>query len=528
MSKIFGSLVFIFIGLAWLSPFHMNPWLTASSEILTFLSLFSLIIFFKDRELNLQKEHLFFLGVSIIPLVQYSLGIIFFFETALLCFCYLFCAGLCFIYGSNVKLEEIQHVKKNLFTLLFFIASIIALFGFVQFLGLERGIWFITPLNNSERIYSNFSQPNNMATFLNMGFISAIWLLIHRKISFFLYALISSLIIFCIFFSYSRVGLIGLSLILFSTFIYLIYKKYEKKNIYAILSSALLLFLIIFLKEEIIFIFNYFGVGLDSKFSLQDRFSNVGGRSTMWVQMLYAIKENPLLGYGWNQTAIAQINAANFAYHFEQTRSAHNVFLDILIWNGNILGSIIVFSLIIILLKFFSSKKGDFFLKLIIVIFCIHALLEFPQNYAYFLFFVCFIIGLVLNSNYNIKLIKIDKCFNLIFLFLFSVIFSFVIRDYLNYKFILINYTKEDYKNNIINEKLIVLDRLDTLLGWVLVEKNNINEINKIHNYSKFVMTAPTEYNLLNIMEIHKRNNLTKEFNEFCGYYVNLYKKECK
>lgn len=528
MNKIFGFLVFIFIGLAWLSPFHMNPWLTASSEILTFLSLFSLIIFFKDRELSLQKKHLFFLGISIIPLVQYSLGIIFFFETALLCFCYLFCAGLCFIYGSNFKIEEIQHVENKLFTFLFFISSIVALFGFVQFLGLEKGIWFITPLNNSERIYSNFSQPNNMATFLNMGFISAIWLLIHRKISFFLYMLISTLIIFCVFFSYSRVGLVGLFLILFLTLIYLFYKKYEKKYLYAIFYSALLLFLIIFLKKEIISIFNYFGLGLESKLSLQDRFSSIGGRSTMWVQMLYAIKENPLLGYGWNQTAIAQINAANFAYHYEQTRSAHNIFLDILIWNGNILGSIIIASLIIILLKVFSSKKGDFFLKLIIIIFCIHALLEFPQNYAYFLFFVCFIIGLILNNNYIIKVIKIHKIFNLIFLFLFSIIFSLIIRDYLNYKFILVNYTKEDYKNNIINEKLIVLDRIDTLLSWVLVEKRNINEIHRIHNYSKFIMTAPTEYNLLNIMEIHKKNNLTKEFNEFCVYYVNLYKKECK
>ena len=156
-----------------------------------------------------------------------------------------------------------------------------------------------------------------------------------------------------------------------------------------------------------------------------------------------------------------------------------------------------------------------------------HAMLEFPQNYAYFLFFVCFVVGLILSSDTNVKFFKINKNFSLMFILLFSIIFSLIIRDYLNYKFILVNYTKEDYKNNIINEKLVVLDRVDTLLSWVLVEKENINDTNQIHNYSKFVMTAPTEYNLLNIMEIHKRNNLTNEFNEFCSFYTKLYKKEC-
>lgn len=527
LSKFIGFLVFLFIGMAWLSPFHMNPWLTASSEILSFLSLFALIIYFREKAIDIQKKHLFLLGISVIPFIQYFLGIVYYFETALLCFCYLFGAGWCFIYGSNVEKEDLDLIKIKIFKLVLLVASIVSLFGFVQYLGLERGIWFITPLNEKGRIYSNFSQPNNMATFLNFGLISAIYLYEKKIIRLPFYFFSVFFIVFCVVFSYSRVGFLGCFIILVVTFIYYIFNKNKKIDTCVIGLSFLIFITIVIFKDQISVLLNNFNLGLSSAYSFSDRFSSVGGRSSMWVQMLYAIRENPVFGYGWNQTAIAQLAGANFSYHYEQTRSAHNVFLDIILWNGNIIGFLIIVFIFYLSVKIILIKD-NYFIKLLLFVFGMHALLEYPQNYAYFLFFISFLVGLLFVNSNDRVFFNLNKGGVLLLIFIFSIIFSFVIRDYLTYKYILVNYTKDDYEGKLIKEDLVVLDRLDTLLGWVLVDRDKINDRDIIYRYSKFVKTAPTEYNLLNIVEIHERNNLIDERNEFCNYYVNLYQKKCK
>lgn len=78
----------------------------------------------------------------------------------------------------------------------------------------------------------------------------------------------------------------------------------------------------------------------------------------MWHQMLLAIKEQPLLGYGWNQVGVAQLSVYLDYPTTEWTEHSHNILLDLLIWNGIPLGILIIgFYMVVISFKSISNIR---------------------------------------------------------------------------------------------------------------------------------------------------------------------------
>lgn len=63
--------------------------------------------------------------------------------------------------------------------------------------------------------------------------------------------------------------------------------------------------------------------------------------------MLLALKEQGVFGYGWNQASIAQMSVFHLHPSVEWVSSAHNIILDLLIWNGIPLGLLIVGAILI-------------------------------------------------------------------------------------------------------------------------------------------------------------------------------------
>ncbi|MBX9818269.1 MAG: Wzy polymerase domain-containing protein, partial [Burkholderiaceae bacterium] len=139
---------------------------------------------------------------------------------------------------------------------------------------------------------------------------------------------------------------------------------------------------------------------LQISFAAQDALSgsSVNQRIAAWVVLANAAWLEPWLGYGWNQTAVAQMAATNehpavtavFSY-------AHNLFLDLVIWCGIPLGLFISGCL----LRWFwlrlraVQNAENAVLVLFLLVVANHAMLELPLYYAYFLLPVGLVMGML-------------------------------------------------------------------------------------------------------------------------------------
>ena len=129
--------------------------------------------------------------------------------------------------------------------------------------------------------------------------------------------------------------------------------------------------------------------------SLESRLS-AGARALNWQVCLSAIAQRPWFGFGWGQVAVAQQSALllqpasgeYFAY-------AHNIILDMLLWNGVPLGGLLVLSFAVWLagrLKRVATAEGAI-LSMAVGVFLVHSLLEYPHAYPYFLLPVGMMLG---------------------------------------------------------------------------------------------------------------------------------------
>ncbi len=111
-------------------------------------------------------------------------------------------------------------------------------------------------------------------------------------------------------------------------------------------------------------------------------------RIPMWKQMLIAIKEQPLFGYGWNQVSVAQLSVFLKYPTDEWVEHSHNIILDIFIWNGIPLGILIVGFIgwwLYQLSKLAISIEAFAALSMVGAV-LVHAMLEFPLEYAFFFY----------------------------------------------------------------------------------------------------------------------------------------------
>ena len=120
-------------------------------------------------------------------------------------------------------------------------------------------------------------------------------------------------------------------------------------------------------------------------------------RLGIWTQVGHAILQAPWFGYGWNQTAAAQIAVAG-VYPGELTYTyAHNVVLDLLLWNGLPLGILITLAcgywFVTRMLR--ARSVEAVYAMAALLPFAMHSMVEFPFAYAYFLITAGLLIGIV-------------------------------------------------------------------------------------------------------------------------------------
>jgi hypothetical protein len=121
-----------------------------------------------------------------------------------------------------------------------------------------------------------------------------------------------------------------------------------------------------------------------------------GQRPTLWWALLDAVFRQPLWGYGWQQVPSAQwavaLDHAPLQRYFEHS---HNIALDLLIWAGVPVGGCLVVLAGIALWRqtaAIDDARARWLLVAVMGV-LVHALLEFPLEYAYFLLPVGLVLG---------------------------------------------------------------------------------------------------------------------------------------
>jgi len=121
MRAFFLILASILISLAWLSPDHAFPWLTFSSEMLSFAAVLSLLAGLCGQNFKVPRVQWIALASTLIPLIQWMCGLVLDLSSALLFSFYLL--GFWWVTLASYNLA-IQSDRKKLFTRICYVLMI--------------------------------------------------------------------------------------------------------------------------------------------------------------------------------------------------------------------------------------------------------------------------------------------------------------------------------------------------------------------------------------------------------------------
>ena len=522
----------LLLSFAWLSPFHTYPWVTFSSELATFAAALTLFTLFLNRNIQIPKLQLYILPVAFIPLLQWSGGLVSDFSVALLSTAYLFGFWVMVVMGYNLSLQPNarEQLMKQVCWLLLIIASVTSLIAMVQWLGFESSVYGIMQLKGN-RPYANFGQPNNLATFLIIGLMGALFLYEKHKASLWLLIPSSLSILFAICLTQSRTSF----LVCIFICIYWVIKQYKNKprlNFIKLFGWAATYFLIAGYLLPIIahVMTTSVGEAVTHTASLAERAGSGHERLGMWMQIIHAIGERPWFGYGWNQTSVAVVESIHFNTVQVWFNSAHNIVLDLLVWNGLPLGFLIIAYFAIWLFWLSKNAKDTISIVAILMVSAIlmHAMLEFPQRYAYFLLPMGFLLGLIQAQTPNLNGVSLHR--NIIrCVWLVSLIVLLLIwRDYKLFQ----ENSKLVFKQKPVSEeilgssKILILTQFQQRLDWIALKPQTLMSDSDLSVIGEMVENKATPYNLKKYAQLLVYNHKLDEAEQQLFVLQQLYKQK--
>lgn len=401
--KIALSLGVFLLIISWLVPDHYRPWLSSTHE---FISFSAAIILFIAALIQLNTSHypdipkifILFVLIAFIPLAQYFYGLIFLFGDALISSLYLLAFSAMLFAGYTLRKNDKQ--QPSFICLLagaIVTAAIIsALIALAQWLVQPTSIW-IEALHNSYRPFANLGQPNHLATLLSMGLAGVLFFYEKHFLNRISSSLLALVLLFTVALTQSRTPwLMAIFFIFFG-----IWKLNNTDR--RLQRTTALAWIALFV--SFIFILPHLAqrLQLSSLTSVAER-AQATERWDLYVQFCHAIVQGPLWGYGWQQVSTAQAAITPLFPVALYSEYTHNILLDLLIWNGPILGSLIIFAVTTWLfrLAFLARTTESLFVLLAVGFFLVHCMLEYPHAYAYFLLPVGLLLG-ILQAEFSCK-----------------------------------------------------------------------------------------------------------------------------
>lgn len=496
----------LFLVLGWLIPYHKTPWPTFSSEVLTFLSASLLLLSFYKQKIDIPRPQLIAIPLLSIPLLQLATGQILYASNAILCFTYVLIFWLMVVAGFNLSTDSKQREKLfSIFSLIVLVVGLISSFiAICQWLNINGYFspWMYTLKGN--RPYANLAQPNNLATLLIISFLGCLYLFEKRSIKNLYLIPISLIILFGIVLAQSRTSLV---VCVFLTLYWLVKTFRSNKrlsNTYFLGWVVLFILLTLNLSYLSQLILTSSSVDISTNTSAAERAVKGMGdiRVDMWYQMWVAVMQQPWFGYGWNQTGLAQYYVMEIYQVPLWYKSAHNILLDILVWNGAIIGGLIVVYLTVWLFWLNKGVKDTVSIvaTLMVCAILIHGLLEFPLHYAYFLLPAGFLLGIIQAQYKNLPTIQVGSKITSVIAIVCIVGCAVSVRDYFLYKeqssIASLKTPLTASQQQVMDKDIILLTQFKERIWWIqLNPKTKMNEEQLAH-IERMVANMSAKYDL--------------------------------
>jgi O-antigen ligase len=382
------------LALAWLVPNHELPWVSFYGEACAAIGCMLLLASAlpSGRKVELSILAAAGLATSSIPLLQLATGKILFAGDAWMASLYAVSFAMACVTGRLLcQTFSPERCAEGLACALVGAATLSVGIAAYQWLSLSGLGIYAVDLPPNSRPFGNLAQPNHLATSIVLGGALAIVLRELGLVRDRALALILLWFGFGVALSQSRTGLIQMSLLCAA--LILAKRRVVLKVTSATLGTALLATTLLYASWGFICRTLY----LEPARSIQDQ-AQGGARVIHWTSLLDAISQRPITGYGWNQVSIAQAAvAASHPASGETIEHSHNLLLDLLVWNGIPVGLALTGVLVWWYwrhLRIFGDPLTTLLLAGTGVI-GIHALLEYPLEYLYFLLPLGLMMGMI-------------------------------------------------------------------------------------------------------------------------------------
>lgn len=377
------------LSLSFLVPNHYLPWISFYSEYLAFWFLVLAWLWLMGQRLKVGVSGFLTILLGMFVILQWSLGVVYFSGDAWLFAFYLLGAALASMLGRAAVVrhgESILHALAWMFALT---ASLSCAIAIAQWFDVIDGLMVLTS-GAGRRVTANLAQSNHLATLLMLGIASIFFLRQTYRLSSWSSTPWLIFLLLGVIFTQSRTA--WLCFLAFA--IWWFVKMGRGSRISPVSVTGLFLFLMsgsIWVSDVALFLQL---IEPGDEMGFMER-ATAMERVALWGQAWHAITESPLLGYGAGQVSVAQVESS-IAYPVQMlSLHSHNIVLDVLLWFGPVIGSVIVafwfWRAITLALK--SASPGSVYLMMCVGAITLHGMLEYPLEYAYFLLPLFFILG---------------------------------------------------------------------------------------------------------------------------------------
>ncbi|RYX93045.1 MAG: hypothetical protein EOO28_20075 [Comamonadaceae bacterium] len=397
-----GSALF---SLSWLLPNNARPWPSFHTDALAAVVLLCVAAVVWPKSSSKITWHALpavVMLLSLTPLLQHLAGWLPFASLAWMVTFYLLGFFLCLMLGSHWTHWRPLNIGDFVFGAIFIGGLLSVIIQLLQWLDLTidgpLDIWTLQ-YNRTGRPYGNMGQPNQLATLLLWSLLSCAWWARRRVLGPVAALAAAGFFAIGLALTQSRSGMLGAFFIVLMAWTMRSRLSLPKKIPLActlvFLTYILLLVCLPMLGQSLL---------LDTQLSVQAR-STGELRPLIWKVLLQGAQLHPFGGYGWNQVLPAQfaVSAANPDIKGMFLAQSHNLFLDFVVWLGFPAGILLAILLVAWFCTAFArlEKVEDYVYLSAVAVIGIHAMLEFPLHYAYFLLPTGLMMG-VLNARLSI------------------------------------------------------------------------------------------------------------------------------
>jgi hypothetical protein len=427
MSSLQVSGAAVALAFAWLLPNHSMPWLGFHGDAWAASCLLAISIYVFYRFKSPSEWHFISIlaaAIVCIPLLQFVTHLIPIFGVAWINAAYMLGFLLAILVGSTWEKSEPNQCSDFLFLSIAIASTVSIGLQLHQFFNLENiGPWILN--STGSRHFANMAQPNQLASLLLLGSLACGWGYWRKFIGPYTAIGVAGLFLFGTVLTESRTAWLNVFCLVGCT---VFWRKVLPSKTYLWCVFGLAVFFAL-CAVSLSANNDFFGGGLP----VQYRSTTADPRWTAWVMFLKAIAYKPMVGFGWGQLGYAQFlmmdEKISLGGSFLQ---AHNLFIDLMLWNGIPLGLGISATLVWWVWSVIRSIRNfsQYILTCFLLILGIHAMLEYPLQYAYFLLPVGFVMG-SLNTSMGFRSIQVKSRWPAVVVLLSAAVVLFItVRDY--------------------------------------------------------------------------------------------------